>query len=228
MWELDHKEGWVPKNWCFWIVVLEKTLKSFLDCKEIKPVNPKRNQPWIFIARTDAEALILWPPGAKSRLIGKDPDAGKDWGQKVKGWQRMRELDSLTDSMDKNLSKLWAIVEDRGTWHAAVHWVTKCWRWLSVWTTTITKSKKRIQHGVKIGSNRSWTNRKVLSQGDSVLSEGWVPNLIPSCHFHLISQIHAGHQVRPTAHPISNLCAKGWLPSLHQSQAADLLPLHLS
>ena len=87
MWELDHKEGWVPKNWCFWNVVLEKTLESPLDCKEIKPVNLKGNQSWIFIGETDAEAEapILWPPDAKSWLIGKDPDAGKDWGQEEKG-----------------------------------------------------------------------------------------------------------------------------------------------
>ena len=81
MWELDHKEDWAPKNWCFQIVVLEKTLESPLDCKEIKPVNPKGNQSWIFIGRTDAEAPILWPLDEKSWLIGKDPDAGKDWGQ---------------------------------------------------------------------------------------------------------------------------------------------------
>ena len=84
MWELDYKEGWALKNWCFWTVVLEKTLESPLDCKEIKPVNPKRNQSWIFIGRTDAEAETptLWPPDAKKWLIGKDPDAGKDWRQK--------------------------------------------------------------------------------------------------------------------------------------------------
>ena len=85
MWELDHKEGWALKNWCFWTIVLEKTLESPLDCKEIKPVHPKRNQPWMFIGRTDAEAPILWPPDAKSQLIGKDPDAGKDWRQEEKG-----------------------------------------------------------------------------------------------------------------------------------------------
>ena len=84
MWTLDHKVSWAPKNWCFWIVVLEKTLESPLDCKEIKPVNPKGNQPWIFIERTDAEAeaLILWPPDVKSWLTGKEPDAGNDWRQK--------------------------------------------------------------------------------------------------------------------------------------------------
>ena len=87
MWELDHKESWGPKNWCFWTVVLEKTLESPLDCKEIKPVNSKGNQSWIFIGRTDveAEALILWPPDVKSWLTGKDLDTGKDWGQEEKG-----------------------------------------------------------------------------------------------------------------------------------------------
>ena len=79
VWELDYKESWVPKNLCFWTVVLEKTLESPLDCKEIKPVNPKGNQSWIFIGRTDAKAPILWPPDAKSQLIRKDPDTGKDW-----------------------------------------------------------------------------------------------------------------------------------------------------
>ena len=87
MWELDHKEGCVPKNWCFWTVVLEKTLKSPLDCKEIKPVNPKGNQSWMFIGGTDVEAKtpILWPPDAKNWLIGKDTDAGKDWRWEEKG-----------------------------------------------------------------------------------------------------------------------------------------------
>ena len=87
MWEQAHKKGSlsVPKNWCFWSVVLEKTLESPLDCKEIQPINPKGNQFWIFIERTDAETLILWPPDAKSWLIWKDPDAGKDWRQEDKG-----------------------------------------------------------------------------------------------------------------------------------------------
>ena len=87
MWELDYKESWVPKNWCFWTVVLEKTLESPLDSKEIKSVNPKGNQSWIFIGGTDdeAESPILWPLDGKNWLIGKDPDAGKDWGQEEKG-----------------------------------------------------------------------------------------------------------------------------------------------
>ena len=87
MWELDYKESWAPKNWCFWTVVLEKTLESPLDCKEIQPVHPKGDQSWVFIGRTDvqAETPILWPPEVKSWLIGKDPYAGKDWGKKEKG-----------------------------------------------------------------------------------------------------------------------------------------------
>ena len=87
MWELDYKESWALKNWCFWTVVLNKTLESPLDCKEIQPVHPKRDRSWVFIGRTDVEAEtpILWPPDAKSWLIGKDPDAGKDWGQEEKG-----------------------------------------------------------------------------------------------------------------------------------------------
>ena len=87
MWELGHKEGWVPKNWCFWTVMLEKTPESPLDCKEIQPVHSKGDRSWIFIGETDTEAVapILWPPEAKGGLIGKDPDAGKDWGQEEKG-----------------------------------------------------------------------------------------------------------------------------------------------
>ena len=87
MWELDYKESWAQKNWCFWTVVLEKTLESPLNCKEIQPVHPKGDQSWMFIGRTDVEAEtpILWPPDAKSWVIWKDPDAGKDWGQEEKG-----------------------------------------------------------------------------------------------------------------------------------------------
>ena len=100
MW-VDHKEGWVPKIWCFPMVVLEKILESPLDSEKIKPVNPKGHQPWIFIGRTDAEAPILWPHDVKSQLVGKDPDNGKDRGRKRRGQQRMRWLDGITKSMDE-------------------------------------------------------------------------------------------------------------------------------
>ena len=101
MWELDYKESWMLKNWCFWTVMLERSLESPLDYMEIKPVNPKGNQSWIFIGRADAEAEtpILWPSDGKNWLIGKDPDAGKDWRQEEKGTKRMRWLDSITNLM---------------------------------------------------------------------------------------------------------------------------------
>ena len=105
MWELDYKESWVLKNWCFCTAMFGKTPESLLDCKEIQPVHPKGNQSWIFIGRTDAEAEtpILWPPNVKNRFIRKDPDAGKDWRQEERGWQRMRWLDGITNPMDMSV-----------------------------------------------------------------------------------------------------------------------------
>ena len=104
MWELDHKESWASKNWCFWTVVLKKTLEGPLDCKEIQPVHPK-DQSWVFFGGKDAEGEtpVLWPPHAKNWLIGKDSDVGRDWGQE-EGRPRMRWLDGITDSMDVSLS----------------------------------------------------------------------------------------------------------------------------
>ena len=137
MWELDCEESWAPKNWCFWTVVLEKTLESLLDCKETQPVHSE-DQPWDFFGRTDAkaEAPVLWPPDVKSWLTGKDSVAGKYWRQEEKGWQKMRWLDSIIDSTDMSFSKLWERVKNREAWHAAGHGVAKSQTWLRDWTTT--------------------------------------------------------------------------------------------
>ena len=133
MWALDYKESWAPKNRCFWTVVLEKTLESPLDCKEIQPAHPKGNQSWILTGGTDAETEtpILWPPDAKNWLTGKDPDAGQDLGQEEKGTTEDDMVDGKSDSMDMSLSKLQELVMDREAWRGVVHGVAKSWTRLS-------------------------------------------------------------------------------------------------
>ena len=135
-----YNESWELKNWCFWTVVLEKTLESLLDSKEVKPVNPKGKQSWIFIGRTDAEAEApaLWPPDAKNWLLGKDPDSGKDWRQEEKGKTEDEVMDRITNSTDMSLSKLRELVMCREAWHAVVHGVTRSRTWLSDWTEFLT------------------------------------------------------------------------------------------
>ena len=125
----------MPKNWCFWTLVSEKTLESHLDCKEIKPFNPKGNQSWTFFGRSDAEAetLIVWPPDVKNWLIGKDPDAGKDWRLETKGMTEDEMTGWITNTMDMSLSKLWESLMEREAWRSTVHGVTKHWTWLSNW-----------------------------------------------------------------------------------------------
>ena len=158
MWEIDHIESWVPKNWCFSTVMLEKTLESPLDCKEIKPISPKGNQSWIFIGRSDSEASIFWPPDAKNWLIGKDPNAGKDWGQEEKvttedemvGWHHWLDVHEFASSgswwWTGKLDVLQCIELDRTEWlnwtlcvciymphHFKTYLFRLCWVFLAAW-----------------------------------------------------------------------------------------------
>ena len=138
LWELDHKESRMPKNWCFQTVVLERTPESPLDSKKIKPVNLRGDQPWTYTGRTDAEAEapVFSSSDANRLLIGKVSDAGKDWGQKEKRASEDEMVDSITYAMNMNLGKLWEMVRDREAWSAAVYGVAKSQTWLGGWTTT--------------------------------------------------------------------------------------------
>ena len=176
MWELDHKEGWAPKNWCFQTVVWRRSLRVPWTARRYNQSILKENQPWIFIGRTDAEAKVptLWPLDVKNQLIRKDHDAGKDWRQEEKGWQRTRWLDGITNSRDMSLSKLQNSVQDREAWHAAVHEIAKSWTGLSNWTTERLYKNQRFLQAGGWGKTLLAKEKKGLFQARSSSFEGRV------------------------------------------------------
>ena len=174
MWELDCEESWAPKNWHFWTVVLEKTLESPLDCKEIQPVHSKGDQSWVFFGRNDAKAEtpVLWPPHAKSWLLEKTLMLGKIEGRKRRRWQRIRWLDDNTDSMYLSFRRLQELVMDREPWHAAVHGVTR-----SDMTEQLNWPERETKEALNEGETWAW--KSCLKTTFKKL-KSWHP--VPSLH----------------------------------------------
>ena len=160
MWELDHKERWAPKNWCFWTVVLEKTLESQVDSKKIKPVNPKGNQCWIFIKRIDAEveAPIPWPPDVKTKLIEKDPHAGKDWGWEEK-WKTEGEIFGWHHQLEgHDFEQTPGDSEGQEYLMCCRHGVANSLTWLSYWTTTKKNQRSNCRHRLNHRKSKKFQN----------------------------------------------------------------------
>ena len=179
MWKFNHKESWVLKNWCFWTVVLKKTLESPLDCKEIQPVHPKGNQSWVFIGKTDAEAEtpMLWAPDVKNWLMGEDPDSGKNWRQEEKGMIEDDMVGWHHDSMVMCLTKLWGVVMDMEAWDTAVHGVTKSHTWQSSWTELrdrVTKKKKKLEYSHQRVQIPTMSKQRAEELGDNYIGAALV------------------------------------------------------
>ena len=157
LWEVNYEEGWAPKHWYFWIAVLERALESPSDSKEIKSVNPKGNEPWTFTRRTDAdaEAPILWPPDAKSRLIGKDTDAGKDEDKRRRGQQKMQWWYGITNTMDMSSSNLQEIVKDKEVWCAGFMKLQRQTQ-LSDWTTNCKIQPINRKYNINYDYQHNW------------------------------------------------------------------------